>query len=116
VKKKVFRDTEDGENFRCLPFMPRGSGIRILLPHSQLLRSEESHADKSAFLYARPYAFHAGVLVAALRFTVILEPAEEGGFVSKCVELPVASQGESRDEALRNAKEAIEAYLEVKGE
>jgi len=54
--------------------------------------------------------------MAALRLTVILEPAEEGGFVSKCVELPVASQGETRDEALRNAKEAIEAYLEVKAE
>jgi len=34
----------------------------------------------------------------------------------KCVELPVASQGETRDEALANAKEAIEGYLEVKAE
>lgn len=59
---------------------------------------------------------HAGVLVAALQFTVILEQAEEGGFVSKCVELPVASEIETRDEASRNAKEAIEAYLEVKAE
>jgi predicted RNase H-like HicB family nuclease len=42
--------------------------------------------------------------MAALRFTVILEPAEEGGFVSKCVELPVASQGETRDEALTQRK------------
>lgn len=47
-------------------------------------------------------------------FTVILEPAEEGGFIVKCVELPVASQGENREEALRNIKEAIEGYLEVK--
>ena len=59
---------------------------------------------------------HVGVFVAALRFTVILEPAEEGGFIAKCVELPVASQGETRDEALGNAKEAIEGYLEVKAE
>ncbi|MBO3798476.1 MAG: type II toxin-antitoxin system HicB family antitoxin [Thermoproteota archaeon] len=49
-------------------------------------------------------------------FTAILEPAEEGGFVVKCVELPVASQGETREEALRNIKEAIEGYLEVKAE
>ena len=49
-------------------------------------------------------------------FTVILEPAEEGGFVVKCVELPVASQGETREEALKNIKEAIEGYLEVKAE
>jgi len=50
----------------------------------------------------------------ARRFTVVLEPAEEGGFVVKCVELPVSSQGETRKEALANIKEAIEGYLEVK--
>jgi predicted RNase H-like HicB family nuclease len=50
----------------------------------------------------------------ACRFTVFLEAAEEGGFVVKCVELPVASQGETEEEALRNVKEAIEGYLEVK--
>jgi predicted RNase H-like HicB family nuclease len=33
----------------------------------------------------------------ARRFTVVLEPAEEGGFVVKCLELPVASQGETRE-------------------
>ncbi|MEM2058397.1 MAG: type II toxin-antitoxin system HicB family antitoxin [Thermoproteota archaeon] len=46
-------------------------------------------------------------------FTAILEPAEEGGFIVKCVELPVASQGETREEALKNIKETIEGYLEV---
>ena len=46
----------------------------------------------------------------------MLEPAEEGGFVVKCVELPVATEGETREEALANLKEAIEAYLEVKAE
>ena len=49
-------------------------------------------------------------------FTVILEPAEEGGFVVKCLEIPVATQGETREEALKNIKEAIEGYLEVKAE
>jgi len=49
-------------------------------------------------------------------FTVVLEPAEEGGFVVKCLELPVASQGETREEAVANIKEAIEGYLEVKAE
>jgi predicted RNase H-like HicB family nuclease len=29
------------------------------------------------------------------------------------LELPVASQGETREEALANIKEAIEGYLEV---
>ena len=49
-------------------------------------------------------------------FTVVLDPAEEGGFVVKCLELPVASQGETREESLANIKEAIEGYLEVKAE
>jgi predicted RNase H-like HicB family nuclease len=48
------------------------------------------------------------------KFTVFLEPAEEGGLIVKCVELPVATQGETRVEALKNIKEAIEGYLEVK--
>jgi len=52
----------------------------------------------------------------ARKFTVVLEPAEEGGFIAKCVELPVATQGETREEALKNIKEAIEGYLEVKAE
>jgi predicted RNase H-like HicB family nuclease len=42
------------------------------------------------------------------KFTVVLEPAEEGGLIVKCLELPVATQGETREEALKNIKEAIE--------
>jgi len=52
----------------------------------------------------------------ARKFTVLLEEAEEGGFVVKCLELPVASQGETKKEALSNIKEAIEGYLEAKAE
>ena len=48
------------------------------------------------------------------KFTVMLEPAQEGGFIVKCLELPVATQGETREETLKNIKEAIEGYLEVK--
>ena len=50
----------------------------------------------------------------ARKFTVFLEPAEEGGFIVKCLELPVTTQGETKEEALINIKEAIEGYLEVK--
>ena len=53
-------------------------------------------------------------MMVARSFTVLLTPAEEGGFVVKCLELPVASEGETREEALKNIKEAIEGYLEVK--
>ena len=55
-------------------------------------------------------------MTSTLRFTALLEPAEKGGFVVKCLELPVASQGETRDEALANIRDAIEGYLEVKAE
>jgi predicted RNase H-like HicB family nuclease len=54
--------------------------------------------------------------MATSRYTAILEPAEEGGYIVKCLELPVASQGETRKEALSNIKEAIEGYLEAKAE
>ena len=55
-----------------------------------------------------------GDFMVARNFTVFLEPAEEGGFIVRCGELPVATQGETREEALKNVKEAIEGYLEVK--
>jgi len=45
---------------------------------------------------------------------VALEAAEEGGYVVRYLELPVASQGETREEALKNIKEAIEGYFEAK--
>jgi predicted RNase H-like HicB family nuclease len=51
-----------------------------------------------------------------VRYVAVLQPAEEGGFVLKCLELPVATQGETRAEAVSNLKEAIEGYLEVKAQ
>lgn len=38
----------------------------------------------------------------ARKFTVLLEPAAEGGYLTKCLELPVASEGETKAEALQN--------------
>jgi len=48
-----------------------------------------------------------------MKYRVILEPdLEAGGFVVSCPSLPGChSQGESRDEALTNIREAIEGYL-----
>jgi predicted RNase H-like HicB family nuclease len=52
-----------------------------------------------------------------MRYTVVLEPQEEGGFTVQCVEIPGAiSQGETREEALANIKEAIELVLDVQRE
>jgi len=49
-----------------------------------------------------------------MKFTVILEPQEEGGFTVAVPALPgCISEGETREEALNNIKEAIELYIEV---
>jgi predicted RNase H-like HicB family nuclease len=52
-----------------------------------------------------------------MKYTVVLEHQEEGGFTVQCVEIPGAiSEGETREEALANIKEAIELVLEVQRE
>ncbi len=49
-----------------------------------------------------------------MKFTVILEPQEEGGFTVTVPALPgCISEGETRNEALGNIKEAIELYIKV---
>ncbi|GAB6101512.1 hypothetical protein JCM16138_07350 [Thermococcus atlanticus] len=49
-----------------------------------------------------------------MKFKVVLEPQPEGGYVAYVPALPGCfSQGETREEALKNIKEAIELYLEV---
>jgi antitoxin HicB len=49
-----------------------------------------------------------------MEYRVVLEPdQEDGGFVAHCPALPGCfSQGDSREEAMGNIKEAIEAYIE----
>lgn len=48
-----------------------------------------------------------------MRFTVVLQQEEDGGYVAKVPALPgCVSQGDSREEALRNIEEAAELYIE----
>ena len=48
------------------------------------------------------------------KVSVILRKEEEGGFSVQCIELPgVISEGETREKALENIKEAIIGYLEA---
>lgn len=48
-----------------------------------------------------------------MRFKVVLEPSEDGGFTIYVPALPgCISEGETEQEALENIKEAIELYLE----
>ena len=48
-----------------------------------------------------------------MKLKVILEPSEEGGYTITVPSLPgCISEGESREEAIRNIREVIELYLE----
>jgi predicted RNase H-like HicB family nuclease len=49
-----------------------------------------------------------------MKYTVILRPGNESGFVATVPALPgCVSQGRTRRQALRNVKEAIEVYIEA---
>jgi len=48
-----------------------------------------------------------------MKLTIVLEPQEEGGFTAYVPSLPgCISQGDTKEEAIKNVKEAIELYLE----
>ena len=48
-----------------------------------------------------------------MRFTVVFEQEPDGGYVVTVPALPgCVSQGDTKDEALRNIREAVEAYIE----
>ena len=52
-----------------------------------------------------------------LEYTVIFEPASEGGYVVSAPSLPgCMTQGETFEEATINIKDAIQGYLEVLNE
>lgn len=52
-----------------------------------------------------------------MKIKVVLEPQKEGGYFVHVPSLQGCySQGETKKEALRNIKEAIELYLETKEE
>lgn len=49
-----------------------------------------------------------------MKYTVIIEQGRESGYVVYCPALRgCVSQGETREEALKNIKEAMEAYVEA---
>ena len=48
-----------------------------------------------------------------MKYRVHIEQDEDGSFVATCPSLPgCVSQGRTRDDALRNIGEAVEAYIE----
>ena len=51
--------------------------------------------------------------VVPVKFRVTIEPDEDGIFVAQCPALPgCVSQGDTREEALKNIEEAAELYIE----
>ena len=49
-----------------------------------------------------------------MRYTVIIESGRESGYVALCPALPgCVSQGRTKRAALKNIREAIEAYVEA---
>jgi predicted RNase H-like HicB family nuclease len=54
-------------------------------------------------------------IMAVMERTVTLTAnltSEEGGYVARCVELPVTTEGDTVEEALAALREAVELYLE----
>ena len=48
-----------------------------------------------------------------MKFRIILEPSDEGGYTAHVPALPgCISEGNTREEALTNIQEAIELYVE----
>jgi len=49
-----------------------------------------------------------------MKLRVVLEPSEEGGYTVSVPSLPgCISEGDTKEEALENIREAIDLYLEV---
>ncbi len=59
-------------------------------------------------------ALHASKKSKLSHVAIVLEPAEEGGFIVYVPSLPgCVTQGDSYEEACNNAREAIEGYVAV---
>jgi antitoxin HicB len=75
-----------------------------------------SAARSSSFTFLQPADFGATLTIMGRNshtFTVVLEPAEEGGFIVTVPALPeLGTQGDTYDEAMLNAREAIELVIE----
>lgn len=49
-----------------------------------------------------------------MQFTIKLEESDDGGYTAQCLEIPAAiSEGNTKEEALENIREAIQLVLEV---
>jgi predicted RNase H-like HicB family nuclease len=53
-------------------------------------------------------------MISTMKMKIVLEPSDEGGYTVYAPALPgCVSEGDTREEALANIREAIELYLEI---
>jgi predicted RNase H-like HicB family nuclease len=53
-------------------------------------------------------------MIFTMKMKIVLEPSDEGGYTVYAPALPgCVSEGDTREEALANIREAIELYLEI---
>jgi antitoxin HicB len=61
----------------------------------------------------QPEAYHQRRAMAEYSYTVLFEPAEEGGFVVTCPALPgLVTEGDTLEEARAMAEDAIRGFIE----
>lgn len=52
-----------------------------------------------------------------MKFAVVLTPGDDGFIIAECPTLPgCVTQGKAKDDALRNAREAIAGWLEAEAD
>ena len=74
--------------------------------------SEPAPIDVEPHWLARTHDGQRAIMV-AMRYTVVLEQEADGGFVASVPALPgCVSQGETREDAMSNIREAAELYVE----
>ena len=83
-------------------------------PSALRLPQDGRGANLAGEIYA---CLEEGEALAVIRVTLVLEPQPEGGYTVTCPYLPeLVTEGDTQDEALANAYDALTAVLELYAE
>ena len=75
-------------------------------------RNEQRISEEPKFHTITIALCYAEGMSTVLTYPIILTPADEGGFVVKSPVLDIVTEGDTKEEAMENAKEAILCHLE----
>jgi predicted RNase H-like HicB family nuclease len=111
--QKVYQDTRVCKSHkqvnRAIGYVP---GVRGVINHV----SDGKRHRKGSIGRAKGYSIvreHLQGQEPTVNLKVVMEPSEDGGFTVIVPSLPgCIAEGDSKDEALKNIREAIELYLE----